>query len=191
MSVSSCLCNSELEKCFCLLMNVHQIWCLISDHVLRLILQVSSSKPSSYCTLGRITFNQGCLSGTLKLGTLLSSKPHEVSYSWSRRNSFTPTYLLNPFQSNFSATRILPSSYLFWAGKRLVDYLSVLHEEKHRTDSDSGAGEQMQQKKCRTSSDIGAEQENHNVGQGRTLDRKGLTQIYIKTKVNKTSCTSH
>jgi hypothetical protein len=29
----------------------------------------------------------------------------------------------NPFQSNFSATRILPSSYLFWAGKRLGDYL--------------------------------------------------------------------
>jgi hypothetical protein len=29
----------------------------------------------------------------------------------------------NPFQSNFSANRILPSSCLFWAGKRLVDYL--------------------------------------------------------------------
>jgi hypothetical protein len=55
-----------------------------------------------------------------------------------------------------------------------VDYLSVLHEEKCRTGSDSGAGEQKRQKKCRTSSDIGAEQENHNVGQGPTLDRKGL-----------------
>jgi hypothetical protein len=30
-------------------------------------------------------------------------------------------------------------------------------------------------KTCRTSSDIGAEQENHNVGQGPTLDRKGLS----------------
>jgi len=29
----------------------------------------------------------------------------------------------NPFQSNFSANRILPSSCLLWAGKRLVDYL--------------------------------------------------------------------
>jgi hypothetical protein len=29
----------------------------------------------------------------------------------------------NPFQSNFSATRILPSCYLFWAGKRLMGYL--------------------------------------------------------------------
>jgi hypothetical protein len=29
--------------------------------------------------------------------------------------------VLNPFQSNFFANRILPSSYLFWAGKRLVD----------------------------------------------------------------------
>jgi hypothetical protein len=80
----------------------------------------------------------------------------------------------NPFQSNFSATHILPSSYWFWAGKRLVDYLSVLHEEKRRTGSDSRAGEQTQQKKCQTSSDIGAEQENHNVGQGPTLDQKGL-----------------
>jgi hypothetical protein len=31
----------------------------------------------------------------------------------------------NPFQSNFSANRILPSSYLFWAVKRLVDYLEL------------------------------------------------------------------
>jgi hypothetical protein len=31
-------------------------------------------------------------------------------------------------------------------------------------------------KKCRMSSDIGAEQENHNVGRGPTLDRKGLKQ---------------
>ena len=29
----------------------------------------------------------------------------------------------NPFQSNFSANRILPSPYLLWAGKRLMDYL--------------------------------------------------------------------
>jgi hypothetical protein len=36
----------------------------------------------------------------------------------------------NPFQSNFSATRILPSSYLFWAGKRLMDYLSLSHSFK-------------------------------------------------------------
>jgi hypothetical protein len=40
--------------------------------------------------------------------------------------SFSITYLnrleyrFNPFQSNFSANRILPSSYLFWAVKRLV-----------------------------------------------------------------------
>jgi hypothetical protein len=33
------------------------------------------------------------------------------------------TLALKPFQSNFSATRILPSSYLFWAGKRVVGYL--------------------------------------------------------------------
>jgi hypothetical protein len=36
-----------------------------------------------------------------------------------------PTLFLifNPFQSNFFATRILPSSYLFWAGKTLMGYL--------------------------------------------------------------------
>jgi hypothetical protein len=34
----------------------------------------------------------------------------------------TPRFL-NPFQSKFSANRILLSSYLFWAVKRLVDYL--------------------------------------------------------------------
>jgi hypothetical protein len=37
------------------------------------------------------------------------------------------------------------------------------------------AGEQTQQKPCWTSSDIGAEQENHTVGRGLTEDRKGLT----------------
>jgi hypothetical protein len=31
--------------------------------------------------------------------------------------------LFNPFQSNFSANCIFTSSYLFWAGKSLVDYL--------------------------------------------------------------------
>ena len=30
---------------------------------------------------------------------------------------------INPFKSSFSANRILPSSYLLWAGKRMVDYL--------------------------------------------------------------------
>jgi hypothetical protein len=39
--------------------------------------------------------------------------------------SKTEEIRVNPFQSNFSANRtcILHSSYLFWAGKRLVDYL--------------------------------------------------------------------
>jgi hypothetical protein len=35
----------------------------------------------------------------------------------------TQTTRINPFRSNFSATSIVPSSYLFWAGKRLVGYL--------------------------------------------------------------------
>jgi hypothetical protein len=36
------------------------------------------------------------------------------------------------------------------------------------------AGEQTQQKPCRTSFDIGAELENHTVGRGPMYDRKGL-----------------
>jgi hypothetical protein len=40
---------------------------------------------------------------------------------------------LNPFQSNFSANRILPSSYLFWAVKRgwwiTCNYPTVLKEK--------------------------------------------------------------
>ena len=105
----------------------------------------------------------------------------------------------NPFQSNFSANRILPSSYLF---KPFIPTIflqaqpheynaqstfhikthgllrnrksttcaicwpkSILHEEKRRTGSDSRAGAT---KTCRTPSDIGAEQENHNVERGPT-----------------------
>jgi hypothetical protein len=59
-----------------------------------------------------------------------------------------------------------------------------------RTDSDSG--EETQQKPCRTSSDIGAEQENHIVGRGPTYDRKGLSVLchghgpgYISQLLNK------
>ena len=104
--------------------------------------------------------------------------------------------IVNPFQSNFSANRILPSSYLFipaiflQAQPReynaqspvhikthglprnrksttcaICSPKSVLHEEKRRTGSDSGAGAT---KSCRMSSDIRAEQENHNVGRGPT-----------------------
>jgi hypothetical protein len=39
-------------------------------------------------------------------------------------------FTFNPFQSNIFATRILPSSYLFWAGKRLVDYLQLSYSFK-------------------------------------------------------------
>jgi hypothetical protein len=105
------------------------------------------------------------------------------------------TEIFNPFQSNFSNNRILPSSYLFIPaiflqaqpheynaqspvhikihallrnGKSTTCAIcwpkSVLHKEKRRTGSDSGAGTT---KTCRTSSDISAEQENH-VGRGPT-----------------------
>jgi hypothetical protein len=115
---------------------------------------------------------------------------------------------INPFQYNFSANRILPSAYLslpfptsttawiqctitcshqnIWPAEKQKEYnlricwpKSVLHEEKHQTGSDSRAGAT---KTCQTSSDIGVEQENHNVGRGPTQDRKGLTNICISKK---------
>ena len=102
--------------------------------------------------------------------------------------------VVNPFQSNFSANRILPSSYIpaiyLQAQPRKCNAQSpvhikthgrprnrksttcaicwpksVLHEEKHWSGSDSGAGAT---KTCRTSSDIRAAQENHNVRRGLT-----------------------
>jgi hypothetical protein len=85
-------------------------------------------------------------------------------------------WMINPFQSNFSATRILPSSYLFWAGKRLVDY----YKRKSVGQAPTAEREnKCNKKKCRTSSNIGAEQENHNVGRGPTLDRKGLKLVWF------------
>jgi hypothetical protein len=58
------------------------------------------------------------------------TRARHLSVFWSTSiQSMLPTPLcflkfrFNPFQSNFSATRILPSSYLFWAGKKLVGYL--------------------------------------------------------------------
>jgi hypothetical protein len=47
----------------------------------------------------------------------------EVTYLFQYRYSEIFIYSINPFQSNFSTNRIIPSSYLFWAVKRLVDYL--------------------------------------------------------------------
>jgi hypothetical protein len=119
-----------------------------------------------------------------------------IHFSLSTMLTHHSSTTLNPFQSNFSANRILPSSYLFIPAIFLQaqphEYnaqspvhiktqglprnrksttcaicwpKSVLHEEKRRTGSDSKASAT---KMCRTSSDIGAEQENHNVGRGPT-----------------------
>jgi len=46
-------------------------------------------------------------------------------------------------------------------------------------------GEQTQQKPCRTSSDIGAEQENHIVGRGPTYDWKRLNVQKVCMSKNK------
>jgi hypothetical protein len=49
------------------------------------------------------------------------------------------------------------------------------------------AGEQTQQKPCRTSSDIGAELENHTLGRGPIKDRKEGEKIERKTAIKKTN----
>jgi hypothetical protein len=66
--------------------------------------------------LGRALFTAQC-------STLLV--PNISGYTDALRSLVNIADLLpfNPFQSNFSANRILPSTYLLWAGKRLVDYL--------------------------------------------------------------------
>jgi hypothetical protein len=46
-----------------------------------------------------------------------------MAYNFLQLSNMCNELRINPFQSNFSANRILPSSYLFWAVKRLVDYL--------------------------------------------------------------------
>jgi hypothetical protein len=60
------------------------------------------------------------------------------------------------------------------------------------------AGEQTQQKPCRTCSDIGAELENYTVGRGPMWDRKGLKRMELLDSglesaltegVNKAVCT--
>jgi hypothetical protein len=57
----------------------------------------------------------------VKIGTMMTDG-FKVGTGLKQGDGLTPN-LFNHFQSNFSANRILPSSYLFWAVKRLVDYL--------------------------------------------------------------------
>jgi hypothetical protein len=47
---------------------------------------------------------------------------HEIKYSKSEEG-INHTCVLTLPKSNFSVNRLLPSSNLFWAVKRLVDYL--------------------------------------------------------------------
>jgi hypothetical protein len=76
--------------------------------------------------------------------------------------------LLNHFQSNFSATRILPSCYLFWVERGwwvTCNYPTVLKEKNINRKSTTCAicwlKSVLHEEKRR-------EQENHNVGRGPT-----------------------
>jgi hypothetical protein len=82
--------------------------------------------------------------------------------------SDSPHLSINSSQSNFSATSILPNSYLFWAGKRLLvtcNYCTVLKEKNRNRKSTTCAicwlKSVIHEEKCR-------EQENHNVGRSPT-----------------------
>jgi hypothetical protein len=77
-----------------------------------------------------------------------------------------PTIFLifNRFQSNFSATLILPSSYLFWAGKRLVDYLYLSYRFKREKQKQKEYNLRYLMANVRTTREKRREQENHNAG---------------------------
>jgi hypothetical protein len=82
-----------------------------------------------------------------------------------------PTLFLmfNPFQSNFSATRLLPSYYLFWTGKGwwiTCNYPTVLKEKNRNRKSTicaiSWLKSVLHEEKRR-------EKENHRIGRSPTL----------------------
>jgi hypothetical protein len=89
---------------------------------------------------------------------------------------------INPFQSNFSANCILPSSYLFipaiflQAQPHEYNAQSPAHIKTHGLPRNRKSTtcdicwpkSVLHEEKRRTGSDIGAEQENHNVGRGPT-----------------------
>jgi hypothetical protein len=62
-------------------------------------------------------------SATVNITSAEKTVLHRLNHVTARKGKERAEMCFNPFQSNFSANRILPSSYLFWAGKRLVDYL--------------------------------------------------------------------
>jgi hypothetical protein len=82
-----------------------------------------------------------------------------------------PTLFLifNPFQSNFSATHILPSSYLFWSGKRLVDYLQLSYSFKREKQEHKEYNLRYLLAKSVIHEEKRREQQNHNVGRSPTL----------------------
>ena len=133
---------------------------------------------SSKCLLQQTIHN------TLSLyySSLRASHPHKVGKIRSRKcDTCSQSQLcFDLLRLNETLTLsnpiFLPTAYspaLIYCGRERGWWItcwlkSILYEEKCRTGSYSGAGEQKQKKKCRTSPDIGAERENQNVGRGPT-----------------------
>ena len=158
-----------------------------------------------YCSLHnllrfyyKITFNQLKIITIFKINFLYTTNKSSFFIKYyinttKKRKGFLYQWLsIFPFLT-LSNPIFLPTAYspaLIYCGRERGWWItcwlkSVLHEEKCRTGSYSGAGEQTQKKsvgqaptaerankrtkkKCRTSPDIGAEWENHNVGRGPT-----------------------
>jgi hypothetical protein len=90
---------------------------------------------------------------------------------------------VNLFQSNFSATRI-PPALIYFGLERGWWITCPYYMRKSVGQAPTAEWENKRnKKKCRMSSDIGAEKENHNVGQGPTLDRKGLNPHFFTLQI--------
>jgi hypothetical protein len=94
----------------------------------------ASLQPPSDTDLQKLCYTVGWLRSYL----CSINVPDSVRNSYPLKRQQEKVIGINPFQSNFSANRILPSSYLFWEVKRLVDYLKLSYSfkrenmEKHK-----------------------------------------------------------
>jgi hypothetical protein len=101
---------------------------------------VSSSQNSwknAYCVWNACVSKAGVVKGHSMYPSVWYGTRNEAQQSWAhnitapREWSTCPTISeamsnINPFQSNFSANRILPSSYLFWVVKEVGGLLVII-----------------------------------------------------------------
>jgi hypothetical protein len=127
-----------------------------------------------------VTFQTHCISTTkftCHWIPVTTSRPCRLYSIWPMQSPqvFLHLHTPKPFQSNFSATRILPALIYFGLERGWWITCPYYIRKSVRQAPTAERENKRNKKMCRTSSDIGAEQENHNVGRGPTLDRKGLS----------------